>query len=521
MNTWAEQARMLDGIGAWVRHLADQRGDHEALVFEGVRYSYRDFNQRINRAASALTGMGVSKGDRVAMLLLNSNAFLEVLFACGKLGAIAVPINFRLSPAEVGFILEDSQAATLIYHPLFSALVEPGRGNGFLKHAVAVAQEGHAAGAGDGDYEQLLAGADASEPDTRVLPDDPLMMMYTSGTTGRPKGALLSHGNATWNCIHAHISDMGVLRSDIVLNVAPLFHIGGLAVNTLTALHIGATVILQSQFDPVEVLKTLQAERVNKLFLVPAMWHALTLVPNFDDFDLSALRALTSGGAPCPIPVIEFFQSRGFTFHEGFGMTETCAGVCILGDADAVRKNGSVGKPLMYEQMRIVDEQDKDVPQGETGELILRGPNIFLEYWNRPDATEEAFRNGWFHTGDLARQDEEGFYYIVDRKKDMLISGGENVYPTEVEQVLYRHPKVQEVAVIGAPDERWGEVPMALVVPRDGGAPTLEELQAFCRDKLARFKTPKHLVVLTELPRTATGKILKRELRKQYGEGGG
>ncbi len=519
MSTLAEQARTLEGVGAWVRHLADQRADHDALVFEGVRYSYRDFNQRINRAANGLAGLGVGKGDRVAMLLLNSNAFLEVLFACAKLGAIAVPVNFRLSPAEVGFILENSEAATLVYHPVFAALARPGRGNGFLNNVIAVAQRDHAAAAGDADYEALLAGASDAEPEAQVLPDDPLMMMYTSGTTGRPKGALLSHGNATWNCIHAHISDMGVLRSDIVLNVAPLFHIGGLAVNTLTALHIGATVILQAQFDPVQVLKALESERVNKLFLVPAMWHALTLVPDFDDYDLSALRALTSGGAPCPIPVIEFFQSRGFKFYEGFGMTETCAGVCILGDADAVRKNGSVGKPLMYEQMRIVDETGNDVPQGETGELVLRGPNIFLEYWNRPDATEEAFRDGWFHTGDLARQDEEGFYYIVDRKKDMLISGGENVYPTEVEQVLYRHPKVQEVAVIGTPDERWGEVPMALVVPKDGNAPTLEELEAFCQDKLARFKTPKHLVVLDELPRTATGKVLKRELRKEYAEG--
>jgi fatty-acyl-CoA synthase len=342
------------------------------------------------------------------------------------------------------------------------------------------------------------------------------MMMYTSGTTGRPKGALTSHGNASWNAIHSMLSDMAVLRSDIVLTVAPLFHIGGLAVNTLSALYIGATLILQSQFDPPEVLRTIEREGVHTLFLVPAMWQALTLVPDFDSYKLNNLRSLISGGAPCPIPVIEFFQKRGLRFYEGFGMTETCAGVCILGNEDAVRKNGSVGKPLMHEEMRIVDETGNDVRPGETGELVLRGPNIFLEYWTRPDATEEVFQGGWFHTGDLARQDEEGFYYIVDRKKDMLISGGENVYPTEVEQVLYRHPKVQEVAVIGAPDETWGEVPMALVVPRPGERLTLEELEAFCRDKLARFKTPKHLVELEEMPRTATGKILKRELRKQF-----
>jgi fatty-acyl-CoA synthase len=230
------------------------------------------------------------------------------------------------------------------------------------------------------------------------------------------------------------------------------------------------------------------------------------------------LRYLISGGAPCPIPVIEFFQKRGLPFLEGFGMTETTASACVLGNEDAIRKNGSVGKPLLHVQMRIVDEEGNDVAPGDTGELLLRGPSIFLEYWNRPDATEEAFQGGWFHSGDLAPQDEEGFYYIVDRMKDMLISGGENVYPTEVEQVLYRHPKVQEVAVIGAPDEKWGEVPMALVVPKPGERLTLDELEAFCRDKLARFKTPKHLVEIDELPRTATGKILKRELRKQFTE---
>jgi fatty-acyl-CoA synthase len=505
----------LGGIGDWLRHHARHRAAHPAIIFNEKSYSYLEFNTRINQTASALSGLGVKKGDRVALLLLNSNAFLETLFACAKLGAIAVPINFRLSPAEINFILNDAGAEILLYHPVFKELFEPVRMETAVRHAIAVTAAGEDTGS-DLNYEDLLRENDATEPDAEVMQHDPLMMMYTSGTTGRPKGALISHGNASWNAIHSMLSDMAVLRSDIVLTVAPLFHIGGLAVNTLSALYIGATLILQSQFDPPEVLRTIEREGVHTLFLVPAMWQALTLVPDFDSYKLNNLRSLISGGAPCPIPVIEFFQKRGLRFYEGFGMTETCAGVCILGNEDAVRKNGSVGKPLMHEEMRIVDETGNDVRPGETGELVLRGPNIFLEYWNRPDATEEVFQGGWFHTGDLARQDEEGFYYIVDRKKDMLISGGENVYPTEVEQVLYRHPKVQEVAVIGAPDETWGEVPMALVVPRPGERLTLEELEAFCRDKLARFKTPKHLVELEEMPRTATGKILKRELRKQF-----
>lgn len=505
----------IGGIGDWLRYHAQHCPGSEALVCGEQRLNYGELNFRSNRLAQALRDRGITKGDRVAVLLLNSNVFLETLFACAKLGAIAVPLNFRLSPAELQFILKDAGAQALIYHPCFYELIAPIRADTDLRHAIAVT-EGNDASREDADYEATLAESSAREPDIAVQHDDPLMMMYTSGTTGKPKGALLTHANLNWIAVNSMLSNIAVRPGDIVLTIAPLFHIGGLSVNTLPALYIGTRVVLQAQFNPVETLRTIERERVNTLFLLPAMWQALTQVPDFDDYDLSCLQSLTSGGAPCPIPVIEFFQSRGLRFLEGFGMTETSGSACVLGDEDAVRKNGSVGKPLMHVQMRIVDEQDRDVARGETGELVLRGPSMFLEYWNRPDATEEAFRNGWFHSGDLARQDEDGFYYIVDRKKDMLISGGENVYPTEVEHVLYRHPKIQEVAVIGVPDEKWGEVPLAVVVPRAGEEITLEEMQAFCMDKLARFKTPKHLVAVQELPRNATGKILKRELREQF-----
>ncbi len=512
-----ESVHYLGGIGDWLRHQGQHHAEQEAVIFGARRLSYREFNTRTNQAAHALTECGVRRGDRVALLLLNSNAFLEALFACAKLGAIAVPLNFRLSSAEISFILNDAQAEVLVYHPVFAELFAPIRAETRIRHAIVVAAEGEDRGH-DADYEQALAANPATEPGTGVAQNDPLMMMYTSGTTGRPKGALLTHGNATWNASNFMLSPLAVHHDDIILTVAPIFHIGGLAIHTLPALYIGTKVILHPQFDPEETLRTIERERVSALFLLPAMWQILSRVPDFDRYDLSSLQTLSSGGAPCPIPVIEFFQQRGLRFLEGFGMTETTAGVCVLDDEDAVRKNGSVGKPMMHVQMRIVDEADQDVAAGETGELVLRGPNIFLEYWGRREATEEAFRGGWFHTGDLARQDDEGFYYIVDRKKDMLISGGENVYPTEVEQVLYRHPDIEEVAVIGVPDDQWGEVPMALVVPRAGAHLTLDELQAFCRDQIARFKTPKHLVELEALPRTATGKLLKHELRKQFAE---
>lgn len=504
----------IGGVGEWLNFHSVHRAKAEAVVFGDLRLDYETLNSRVNRLANAFTEKGIQKGDRIALLLLNGNAFLEAFFACAKLGVIAVPINFRLSPAEIAYILNDSQSRILVCHGVLEPLVTPILSETSVTPTIMVnkSADGNSAQL---HYEDVLAASTDTTPDTYVDQQDPLMMMYTSGTTGHPKGALLTHANASWSAVNAMMSDFAITRQDVTLTIAPLFHIGALAA-TLPVLYMGAKVVVQAQFDPAGALKVVEDEGVTNLFLVPAMWQALSMVPDFDKYDLSTLRFLTSGGSPCPIPVIEFFQQRGLRFFEGFGMTETTAGACILGNEDAVRKHGSVGKPLIHMQMRIVDENDQDVRPGETGELVVRGPNVFSEYWNKPEATAEAFRGGWFHTGDLARQDEEGFFYIVDRKKDMLISGGENVYPTEVEHVLYRYPGVQEVTVIGVPDETWGEVPMALVVPAGDAEITLEDIQEFCRDKLARFKTPKQLAVLDELPRTATGKVLKRELRKQY-----
>ncbi|MDY6816398.1 MAG: o-succinylbenzoate--CoA ligase [Pseudomonadota bacterium] len=506
----------IGGIGDWLRYHAWCRPEAEALIYNNDRVTYGELDRRVNLAADMLARKGVTKGSRVCLLMLNSTAFLETFFACAKLGAIAVPLNFRLNSKELEFIINDAEASVIVYHARFLPLLEPIRDKTTLQHAITVDGEGMQGAEGDPDYRESLAAADATDRNVLVGQDDPLMMMYTSGTTGKPKGAVLTHASPTWVAINTQMSPLALNTSDTTLTVAPLFHIGGLAIHTLPTLYCGGRIVLQAQFEPGVLLDTLEKERVTTLFLLPAMWLMVSQQPNIDNYDLSSLRVLLSGGAPCPITVIEFFQKRGFRFLEGFGMTETCASACFLDNDNAVRKNGSVGKPLIHVQMRIVDENDNDVAPGETGELVLRGPSMFREYWNRPDATAEEWRNGWFHSGDLARQDNEGFYYIVDRKKDMLISGGENVYPTEVEQVLYRHPKIRDVAVIGVPDEKWGEVPMALVVPEEGDEPALEEIQSYCSEHLARFKVPRHLTVLEELPRTATGKVLKRELRKQY-----
>ncbi|HYW03289.1 MAG TPA: long-chain fatty acid--CoA ligase [Gammaproteobacteria bacterium] len=510
-------AGTVGGIGDWLTRHAHAHPDREALVYGDTRLTSSQLDERVRRLADALAARGVRQGDRVAALMLNSNAFIETLFACARLGAIFVPINFRLSPAEIRYVLDDAGAHLVVYHDLFADLLAPAREGTELLHAIRVNEGAAAVAASDEDYETVLAAGDPERPAAPVVQDDVHLMMYTSGTTGRPKGAMLTHGNSTWNAFNLLLHGSALGTGDTVLTVAPMFHIGGLNVHTLPAIYKGTRVVLAARFDPAATLERVQRERVTTLFLVPAMWLAISRVPDFDEYDLSSLHTLLSGGAPCPIPVIEFFQGRGLRFQEGFGMTETAPNASILDNADAVRKHGSVGKPLMHMEMRIVDESDRDVAEGETGELLVRGPNVFAGYWNRPEATREAFRGGWFHTGDLARRDDEGFYYIVDRKKDMLISGGENVYPTEVEQVLFRHPAVQEVAVVGIPDEKWGEVPMAIIVPREAGASlTLEDVQDFCAGKLARFKIPRKVEMVEQLPRNAAGKVLKRELRSRF-----
>lgn len=509
------QVHRVGGIGVWLSHHAAQNPQRTALIFEDRRLSYGVFNGRCNRLAGALAARGVGKGDRVAALLFNGNEFLEALFACAKLGALFVPLNYRLSGEEVAFILEDAGAQLVLHHGAFASLLTAARAENTALQCIRVGDRADHGSDNDERYEALIEAGTDLELDIDITPDDAALMMYTSGTTGRPKGAVLSHATLTWHCMNTMLSPLEVARDDIVLTVAPLFHIGGLNIHTLPALQRGAAVVILAQFDPLTTLQAIERNRASLLFMVPAMWQVLAQVPHIEDFDLSSLASAITGGAPCPIPVIEFFQQRGVNFVEGFGLTETAPSICVLESEHAVRKNGSVGRPLMLTRLAIVDGDDRPVEHGEVGELVVRGPNVFVGYWNRPEATAEAFRNGWFHTGDLARQDDDGFYYIVERKKDMLISGGENVYPAEVEQALYRHPKIREVSVIGIPDDRWGEVPMAFVVVQQDEHLNLDELTDFCAGRLARFKIPRRLVELEALPRTATGKVLKRSLREQ------
>ena len=510
---------MSGGIGGWVTKRAFLHGEKVALVAGERRLTYAELDLRTDRVAAGLADHGVRRGDRVAVLLLNSIEFLELLLGCAKLGAILVPVNVRLSAREIGFILSDSGADVFVFHaPLGgaarAALGEPGVR---VRHTLLVGGE---PADGEQEFEAFVAAGKAGRPAGEIAGAEVAFIMYTSGTTGSPKGAMLTHDNIWWNAINVLGTEQGLRHQDVTVTVAPMFHIGGLGVHSLPLLYVGATNVVLPTFDPRTTLAAMVEHRATVQFMVPAMWTALTQVPDFDSYDLSALTFGMGGGSPCPLPLLSFFQQRGLPFTEGFGMTETAPLVSVLDAAHVTSHAGSIGRAAMHVEARIVDDDDRDIPPDHVGELVVRGPNVFVGYWMRPAETAEAFRNGWFHTGDLGRMDREGFITLVDRKKDMIISGGENVYPIEVEQVLFGHPDVLDVAVVGAPDPRWGEAVVAVVVPRRDGSsgPRLDRdaLIAWSRDRLAHFKCPREVHVVEELPRNATGKLLKTALRARY-----
>lgn len=536
---------MDEGISHWVRRRAELSGARVAVVTVARRWTYAELDARIDACAWALIDqLGVRRGDRVALVLYNSSEFLEVLFACARLGAVCVPVNFRLAPAEVGYVLADAGADVVVFHRGLAGLVDESLGAAGVRvrHRVVVAgpQElpgapgavagpgrGARPGAGTGsdavvaehDYEALLVAASGRPREFDVPAESLAALMYTSGTTGRPKGAMLTHANLAANVHNALALGRGLHEGDVTVTAAPMFHIGGLGVHTLPLLYVGGTVVVLAGFDPVATLAAMARERATVEFLVPAMWAALSRVPDFASYDLSALELAIAGGAPCPLPVIEFFTSRGVRFQEGFGMTETSPGVSVLDAEHVTAKAGSIGRPMFGVRWRLVDAADADVPIGQVGELVVTGPNVFTGYWMLPEATAEAFRGGWFHTGDLGRLDEDGYLTLVDRKKDMIITGGENVYPIEVEQVLARHPAVREVAVIGVPDPTWGEAVVAVVALEGSSGVTAAELTEFARSHLAHFKCPRRVEFVADLPRNATGKVLKTDLRARFGGG--
>ncbi|MFZ0493818.1 MAG: long-chain fatty acid--CoA ligase [Acidimicrobiia bacterium] len=498
------EARISTPAYDWIGHHADLHPDKVALIDDGrdLTLTYATLEDQVRRLAAWLASNGVGKSDRVAILAGNTTDMFEALFACAKLSAILVPLNFRLAVPELQFIINDCRPRALIYEDTYATAVPQ------LDAPVRL-QLGP-------DYEAAKAASDPSSVNPVTADhDDPWAILYTSGTTGHPKGAITTHGMFFWNAVNIG-NAVGLTFDSTNLNVLPTFHSGGLNLYTTPCLHIGATSINLREFNPGRLLSWLTSGEVTHFFGVPSIYQFLAEHPGWEDADLSAVRSWACGGAAMPVALLERYAARGVVIRQGMGMTETSPTIFLTDGAHAMTKAGSVGKPVLHTEIRIVDEDGADMQVGEIGELWVRGPNVTPGYWERSEANESSFTEGWLHTGDAARSDEDGYIYLVDRWKDMFISGGENVYPAEVEQVLFHHPNVLDVAVIGIPDDRWGEVGLAIIVPRDENSFDPDDVIAFCEGKLARYKIPKHIVATDELPRNAAGKVLKRQLVTTY-----
>jgi fatty-acyl-CoA synthase len=506
---------MEPGIGFWLTQRERLSGEREALVQGERRLNYRELNRRVNRLASWLSQAGLKTGDRCAYLAYNGVEVVELIFAAAKLGLILVPLNWRLAAKELAFILSDSGTETLFFDADFTKTAEGLRGEKGLSLKRRIVFGGKAAEAEL--YEETLIHYPDKEPESSesIGMDTPHIIMYTAGTTGLPKGAVLTQGCSFWNAVNLEL-DMGFGPADRDLLVLPMFHIGGIGLFTLPMIHVGGTVVIQRTFDAGETLRLLREEKITLFFAVPAIFLFLIQHPRFSAEAFKTVRLLMSGGAPLPVSLVHRYFEAGIVLQQGFGMSEAAPSIATLSKKLALKKAGSIGRALFHVEARVVDRSQRDVPPNEVGELVIRGPNVMKEYWNRPEATAEAFAGGWFHSGDVARMDPDGDLYIVDRKKDMFISGGENVYPAEVENAIFELPQVAEAAVIGVRDEKWGEVGRAIAVLKPGQALTETELLGFLKGRLAKYKVPRSVVFADQLPRNAAGKVLKNTLREKF-----
>jgi fatty-acyl-CoA synthase len=496
---------------AVLAHHATRTPDKAITVFEGVTTTYGEMAERAIALAGGLSERGVGPGQVVALLSYNCPEFLETVFAANYLGAIAMPINWRLAAPEVRYILDHSGASALVCDESLVELAnEATKGiEATIVRACVSPTIAHG----------WTTVADLRAVPSKVVPvpaaaDDVHRLMYTSGTTGRPKGVMITHANLLWKNL-AHIIEFGFTSSDLGLACGPLYHVGALDLTTTSLIAAGATTIIHRSFEAAEVVEELERSRVTTVWLAPAMVNAIMALPDIERRDLSSIRVVINGGEKMPIPLIERIQ-RVFPsawFADAYGLTESVSGDTFLDRDSIVSKLGSVGRPCLYLELDICDTQGTSLPAGERGEIVMRGPKIFKGYWRDPEATVAAFTDGWFHTGDIGIRDNDGYLYIVDRLKDMIVSGGENIASSEIERVLYEHDSVLEAAVVGRADDRWGEVPVAFVVVRQDAVTTPDLLLEHCRAQLARFKVPREITLLDALPRNPSGKVLKRELR--------
>lgn len=476
--------------------------------------TYREWNAAANRTAGFLRALGVQKGDRVAVYASNCVEYLDILFACGKIGAIQHNLNWRLAVPELRAMIDDATPLVLIYSQDWNAQVNELRAAASsVRHFVALDEP---ASPHDIAFTRRDDYPDTLSESVDLHPDDAWAIYYTGGTTGLPKGAIMTHSNAAWNSINT-ITTWGITAETVAPLQLPLFHIGGAHIFCLPAVHVGGTTILCKSFDVEQTFDLIASAGVTHYVAVPTMFLLMQQHPRWDSTDFSHLKLVISGGAPCPIPIVEKFWARGIDFKTGYGLTEAPANNFWLPPNDVRRKPGSVGFPNFHVDMKIVRPDGSMCDVNEPGQLLIRGPHVIPGYWNRPDATAESIVDGWLHTGDLARYDHEGYFYIIGRSKDMLISGGENVYPAEVESVMHSHPAVAEAALIGVPDEKWGEVGRAIVVIEPGQMLTEDELIAFLRERLAKYKIPRSVIFVDALPKTAIGKLDKKVLARKYG----
>ncbi len=499
----------------WMAHTATHammRPDKPALRHLGETTTWAQLSRRSRQLAAALAGRGVADGDRVALLTLNHPWFVESVFAANTLGAMAVPLSFRLAPLELDYILADCTPSAVVVDARLLPLLMAAPAAASIGTVIVIGESDVAAG--QFAYEELLAAHEPMElPD--VSEESTALIMYTSGTTGRPKGVLLSHRNMQLQALTCVRAMKMFDDSDVGFLTAPFFHIAGLG-SIVANILVGGTVVIHplGAFDPKSVLDAYEREGATVVFNVPQQWDLLCAQPDIDRRDLK-LRIISWGAAPASDATLRAMAEKfpGALNVAVFGQTETSPITCVLSGEDSLRKLGSVGRPIPTIQYRVVDDAMNDVAPGEVGEIVYRGSTVTQGYWRKPKETEEAFAGGWFHSGDLVRQDEEGFVWVVDRKKDMIISGGENIYCAEVENAVAAHPSVREVAVVGRADERWGQVPVAFVALAPGAGLSLPELTGFLEGRLASFKMPKDLVVVAELPRNAGGKVVKGALR--------
>ncbi len=509
-------------VGDIIRNNAMQHPDKIGLVHDGKRFTWKQTEARVNSFAQGLIKLGLKKGDGVGILVRNCHQWVESALAMAKLGLRMVPLNMMLKENELTYIIDNSETRFLLVDASMSDMAR-----GMLSNLTGVDRViGYHDGHGfDLDYENIISENSPDDPFWPVSPEDISMVIYTSGTTGHPKGAMLTHANLAAASV-CEGYDYRVIPSHITMNYIPLFFIGGWGSTCLPYLLRGCTQHLLT-FDPEKVLNLIQEEKVNITIMVPTMINMLTNFPDVAKYDCSSMEAIPFAGSPLPVAqwkkAVDVF---GNIFVSCYGFTEGCGTLTVLqpedvnpfGNEKEIKRLGSCGKPMVQTAAKLVDYDNNEIPLGSDniGEICIKGPTIFKGYWKLPEATKEALQDGWFHTGDLAQRDEDGFYYIVDRKKDMIISGGINVYPREVEEVIYTHPAVMDCSVIGVPDEKWGETIKAVITRKPGMNVTFEEIIALCQEKLASYKKPTSVDIVDDLPRTASGKILKRELREQY-----